>query len=44
MIQKRNEPRDGSLEVDVILPERVIGVDEKGLGLVGGNDCQSSRS
>ena len=29
MIQKRNETRDGALEVDVVLPQRVIGVDEK---------------
>ncbi len=32
MIEKRNEARDGALEVDVVLPERVVGVDEEGLG------------
>ncbi len=31
MIQKRNEIRDGALEVDVVFPERVIGVDEQRL-------------
>ena len=32
MIEKRDEVRDGALEVDVVLPERVVGVDEEGLG------------
>jgi hypothetical protein len=31
MIQKGDEMRDGALEVDVIFPERVVGVDEQGL-------------
>ena len=35
MIQERNEARDGALEVDVVLPERVVGVDEEGLAPVG---------
>ena len=32
MIEKRDKARDGALEVDVVLPERVVGVDEEGLG------------
>jgi hypothetical protein len=44
MIEKRNKPDDGPLEVNIIFPERIIGVDEKGLRLVCGNDCQTSRS
>src|SRR5258708_36546914 len=32
MIQKGNEASDGALEVDVVLPESVVGVDEEGLG------------
>jgi hypothetical protein len=32
MIQERNEAGDGALEIDVVLPERVVGVDEEGLG------------
>ena len=32
MIQKRDETGDGALKVDVVFPERVVGVDEKGLG------------
>jgi hypothetical protein len=32
MIQERDEASDGALEVDVVLPERVVGVDEEGLG------------
>ena len=31
MIEKRNKAGDGALEVDVVLPERVVGVDEEGL-------------
>jgi len=31
MIQERDEVRDRALEVDVVLPERVIGVDEQRL-------------
>src|SRR5258706_14180737 len=34
MIQKRNEASDSPLKVNVVLPERVVGVDEKRLGLV----------
>src|SRR5678816_2679996 len=29
MIQKRDETRDRALEVDIVLPERVVGVDEE---------------
>ena len=32
MVQKRDELGDGPLEVDIVLPERVVGVDEEGLG------------
>ncbi len=32
VIQKRDEAGDGPLEVNVVLPERVVGVDEEGLG------------
>src|SRR5579859_7570211 len=35
MVQKRNEIRDGALEVNVVLPERVIGIDEQRLGAIG---------
>ena len=28
MIEKRDETRDGALEIDVVLPERVIRIDE----------------
>jgi hypothetical protein len=31
MIEKRDEAGDGALEVDVVLPQRVVGVDEEGL-------------
>ena len=31
MVQKRDEAGDGALEVDVVFPERVVGVDEEGL-------------
>jgi hypothetical protein len=31
MIEKRDEACDGLLEVDVVLPERVVRVDEEGL-------------
>ena len=31
VIEKRNEARDGPLEINVVLPERVVGVDEEGL-------------
>jgi hypothetical protein len=34
VIEKRNEMRDGPLEVNVVLPERVVGVDEERLGLM----------
>jgi hypothetical protein len=34
VIQVGDEAGDGSLEVDVVLPERVVGVDEQ--GLIGG--------
>jgi len=32
MIQKRDKAGNGPLEVDVVLPERIVGVDEEGLG------------
>ena len=32
VIEKRNETRDGALEVNVVLPERIVGVDQQGLG------------
>src|SRR5215469_11010022 len=35
MIQERNKPADGALEVDVVLPERVVGVDEESLSAIG---------
>jgi hypothetical protein len=31
MIEKRNETRDRPLKIYVVLPERVVGVDEEGL-------------
>jgi hypothetical protein len=31
MIEERNETRDGALEVNVVLPERVVGIDEESL-------------
>jgi hypothetical protein len=31
VIEKRNKLRDGALEVNVVLPESVVGVDEEGL-------------
>src|SRR5580700_6764008 len=31
VIQKRNEARNGSLKINVVLPKRVIGVDKKSL-------------
>ena len=34
MIEKRNEAGDGPLEVNVVLPERVVGINEKRLGLM----------
>jgi hypothetical protein len=33
VIQKRNKARDGPLEVDIVLPQRVVGIDEEGLGV-----------
>ncbi len=35
MIEKRNEADDGPLEIDVVLPERIVRVDQQGLGFVG---------
>ena len=34
MIQERNEESNGALEIDVVLPERVIGINEQRLGAV----------
>ena len=34
MIKKRNEASDGALEINIALPERVIGVDEQGLSAI----------
>src|SRR5579872_4927104 len=31
MIQERDEARDGALEIDVVLPQRIVGVDEESL-------------
>ena len=42
MIQKRDEAGDGALEVDVVLPERVVGVDEEGLGDGASSSCLAS--
>jgi hypothetical protein len=33
MIEERNELLDGPLEINIVLPERVVGVDEEGLGI-----------
>ncbi len=33
MIEERNEAGDGPLEVNIVLPESVVGVDEEGLGI-----------
>src|SRR5580658_10958335 len=32
MIEKGNEARDRPLEINVVFPQRVVGVDEEGLG------------
>src|SRR5262245_44437228 len=32
MVEPAHELRDGSLEVDVVLPQRVVGIDEQSLG------------
>jgi hypothetical protein len=32
VIQKRDETDDSPLEVNVVLPQRIVGVDEEGLG------------
>jgi hypothetical protein len=32
VIQKRDEARDRPLEINIVLPQRIVGVDEKGLG------------
>ncbi len=37
MIEERDEAGDGALEIDVVLPERVVGVDEEGLGTSSGS-------
>jgi hypothetical protein len=34
MVEKRNEICDGALEVNVIFPKRVIGIDEQSLRAV----------
>src|SRR6267378_3227122 len=34
MIEKRDEPCDGTFEIDVVLPERVVGIDQQRLGTV----------
>jgi hypothetical protein len=31
VVEERNEVGDGALEVNVVFPERVVGVDEQGL-------------
>ena len=35
MVQKRNEICDRALEINIVFPKRVVGVDEKGLGITG---------
>jgi hypothetical protein len=35
MVQKRNKIRDGPLKVNVVFPERIIGVDEQRLSIIG---------
>jgi hypothetical protein len=35
VIQKRNELRDRPLEIDIVFPERIVGVNEKVLGMQG---------
>jgi hypothetical protein len=35
VIEKRNELPDGPLEIDVVLPERVVRIDKERLGAVG---------
>src|SRR5215467_5776215 len=35
VIEKRNEARDGALEVDVVLPKRIVRVDQQRLRAVG---------
>ena len=32
VVEERNEVRDGPLKIDVVLPERVVSVEEEGLG------------
>jgi hypothetical protein len=32
VIEKRNEIRDGAIEVNVVFPERIVGIDEERLG------------
>ena len=32
VIEKRNKADDGPLKINVVLPERVVGVDQQGLG------------
>jgi hypothetical protein len=34
MVEKRNKIRDGALEVNVIFPERIIGIDKQRLGAI----------
>ncbi len=35
MVQKRNEAGDGALEINVVFPERVVGVDQQSLRAIG---------
>src|ERR1700722_1112179 len=30
MVKKRNEARDGAFKINIVLPQRVVGVDEEG--------------
>jgi hypothetical protein len=34
MVEERNELRDRPFEIDVVFPERVIGIDEQSLGAI----------
>src|SRR5258708_33890436 len=42
MIEKRNKASDGALEVDIVLPQRVVCVDQKNLR--AGHATQSTRA
>src|SRR5260370_39122312 len=33
MVQERNEVHDGAFKIDIVLPERVVGIDKQSLGI-----------